>query len=75
VQVLDIVDITPNVNTPSKWPLGCKKTKEDQKATKQPENNITIKVHAIANMAMATLERIAIIWDQNMKVLFSMFND
>jgi hypothetical protein len=75
VQVLDIVGITPNMNTPSKWPLGCKKAKEDQKTTKQAENNITIEVRAIANMAMATLERIAIIWDQSMIVLFSMFND
>jgi hypothetical protein len=75
VQVLDVVGITPNVNTPSKWPLGCKKAKEDQRATKQAENNITIKICAITNMAVATLERIAIIWDQSMMVLFSMFND
>ncbi len=49
---------------PSNRPQGCKRAKEDQKAKKQIENNnISTQACAIADMAITTLERIAIIQD------------
>ncbi len=64
------------MNPLSNQPQGCKKEKEDQKAKKQTESNgINAQACAIANMAITTLERIAIIWNQSMMAIFSMFND
>jgi hypothetical protein len=64
------------MNPPSNWPQCCKREKEDQKAKKQIESNyINAQAHAIVDMAIKTLERAAIIQDQSMMAIFSMFND
>lgn len=61
---------------PSKDLQGCKKAKEDIRMCEESKNNNIIpQAPTIAYMAITTLERIAIILNQNMITYFSMLDN